>query len=149
MEKDILETIEMSWHEGDPGNSFQHKLQRIINKYLHQTNPEKTNHDAKELALHVVDKAGSFLGGAIILVHQDWVEIRLLALIKSMRGFGLGKRMLAMIEEKALELHCERIRTGTCEVNVGFYQRNGYKIWGKIDDYSMGLNYFSLYKDLD
>ncbi len=149
MEKELFETIQMSWQEGDPGNSFQHKLQRIINKYLHQTDPERTSHDAKELALHVVDKTGSFLGGAIILVHQDWVEIRLVALIKSMRGFGLGKQMLALIEEKARELHCERIRTETCEVNVGFYQRCGFKIWGKLDGYPMGLNYFWLYKDLD
>lgn len=97
----------------------------------------------------MMDKTGTFLGGSIILVHQDWVEIRLLALVKSKRGYGLGKRMLEMIEEKAREYECKRIRTETCEVNVGFYQKCGYKMGEKLEDYPPGLNYFWLHKDLD
>lgn len=149
MKKESSESIQMSWQEGDPANALQHRLQRIINKYLHQAYPEKRNQKAKKFALHVMDKTGTFLGGSIILVHQDWVEIRLLALVKSKRGYGLGKRMLEMIEEKAREYECKRIRTETCEVNVGFYQKCGYKMGEKLEDYPPGLNYFWLHKDLD
>lgn len=149
MEKELVESIQMSWQEGDPGYSFQHKLQRIINKYLHQADPEKNRKNTKEFALHVTDEDGSFMGGAIILIHQNWVEIVLLALIQRIRGFGLGKGMLEMIEEKAREFGCKRIRTETCEINVGFYQKCGYKMGEKLEDYPPGLNYFWLHKDLD
>jgi GNAT superfamily N-acetyltransferase len=149
MEDESFETIQMSWHEGDPGNSFQSKLQRIINKYLHQAYPEKTNQETKKLTLHVTDEEGAFMGGAVILIHQNWVEIVLLALVRKMRGLGLGRRMLEMIEEKAHEFGCKRIRTETCEINVGFYQRCGYKMGEKLEDYPPGLNYFWLHKDLE
>jgi N-acetylglutamate synthase-like GNAT family acetyltransferase len=149
MEIESFETIHMFWQEGDPGNSIQHKLQRIINKYLHQVDPEKTNQKTKKYSLHVTDEDGAFMGGAVILVYNDWVEIVLLALINEMRGLGLGKGMLDMIEQKAREFDCKRIRTETCEINVGFYQKCGYKMGEKLEDYPPGLNYFWLHKDLD
>jgi len=148
MEKEVFESIHLSWQKGDPGNSFQRRLQKIINKYLHQAQEEKTDQNLRKLTLHLEDDTGAFLGGAVVMMHQDWLEILLLALVKSRRGYGFGRHMLQAIEDKARELDCKRIRTETCEVNVGFYQRCGYKMMGKLDDYPPGLNYFWLHKDL-
>lgn len=149
MEKESFETIKVFWQEGDPGNSFQHQLQKIVNKYLHQAKDEKTSQNVKKITLHLEDETGTFIGGAVVQVHQDWLEILLLALVKSRRGQGLGRHSLQVIEEKARELECKRIRIETCEVNVGFYQRCGYKMIGKMEDYPPGLNYFWLHKDLE
>ena len=149
MEKEALKSVHLFWQEGDPGNSFQHQLQKIVNKYLHQAKQEKTDQNLKKFTLHLEDDTGAFVGGAVVTMHQYWLQILLLALVKSRRGYGFGRLMLQAIEDKAQELDCKRIRTETCEVNVGFYQRCGYKMMGKLEDYPPGLNYFWLHKDLE
>jgi GNAT superfamily N-acetyltransferase len=149
MPENLLNSIDMYWQEGDPDDILMHKLQRIVNKYRHLISHKPESPPVKKLSLYVRDVQDALVGGAIVRVHQDWLEITLLALEKSMRGYGLGNQMILMIEEKARELNCKKIRTETCEVNLGFYNKLGFKIGGKLEDLPPGIIYFWLSKTLD
>lgn len=149
MSDDLVNTVEMQWQEGDPDDTLLHKLQRIVNKYRHRGVQEPKLSEDQKISLHVRDSQGELLGGAILFVHQDWLEISLLALVERARDFGLGKQMIVMIEDKARELNSKKIRTETCEINLGFYGKLGYKIGGKLEDLPPGVIYFWLSKNLD
>ena len=149
MENKSIRKTQMYWQEGDLDDILLHKLQKIVNKYRYLVSPRTTPADVEKLSLYLRDAAGELLGGAILLVYQDWVEIRLLALDNIVRGFGLGKQMMMMIEDKAHELNSKKIRVETCEVNLGFYGKLGYKIGGKLEDLPPGIIYFWLIKNLD
>ena len=56
---------------------------------------------------------------------------------------------MAMIEDKAREEGCTRIRAESFEQETfGFYRRPGYRIVGQLQDYPEGYNYYWLRKDL-
>ena len=149
MPDDLLKSVELCWQEGDPDDVLLHKLHRIVNKYRHLLSQKPTDPESKKLTLHVRDAQGELRGGAIVRVHQDWLEISLMALENQVRGCGLGRRMMLMIEEKAHELNCKKIRTETCEINLGFFGKLGYKIGGKLEDLPPGIIFFWLTKNLD
>jgi GNAT superfamily N-acetyltransferase len=149
MPDNLLNSVDLVWVEGDPDDILPHKLQRIVNKYSHLISQKPTDSEVNKLSLHVRDAEGELLGGAVVRVHEDRLEISLMALEKSARGCGLGRQMLMMIEEKARELNCKKIRIETCEVNLGFFGKLGYKIGGKLEDLPPGIIYFWLSKNLD
>jgi hypothetical protein len=55
---------------------------------------------------------------------------------------------MAVIEEKARQEGCTRIRVETFGSELGFYQRMGYRIVGHLEDYPEGYSYYWLRKDL-
>jgi len=149
MPDDLLNSVDLVWMEGDPDDILLHKLHRIVNKYRHLILQKPNEYETKKLSLQVRDVEGEILGGAILHVHQDWLEISLMALEKEVRDCGLGRKMMMMIEEKACELNCKKIRIETCEINLGFFGKLGYKIGGKLEDLPPGIIYFWLSKNLD
>jgi N-acetylglutamate synthase-like GNAT family acetyltransferase len=149
MQDDLLKSVELVWVQGDTDDILLNKLHRIVNKYRHLLLQKSDEDKTEKLSLQVRDSEGEILGGAILQIHQDWLEISLMALEKSARGCGLGRQMLIMIEEKARELNCKKIRIETCEINLGFFGKLGYKIGGKLEDLPPGIIYFWLSKNLE
>jgi hypothetical protein len=49
---------------------------------------------------------------------------------------------MTVVEEKAREEGCNRIRVETFGHEVGFYQRLGYRIVGHLEDYPEGYSSF-------
>ncbi|MDW7755395.1 MAG: GNAT family N-acetyltransferase [Brevefilum sp.] len=149
MQDDLLKSVELVWVQGDPDDILLNKLHRIVNKYRHLILQRSDEDETEKLSLQVRDLEGEILGGAILQIHQDWLEISLMALEKGARGCGVGRQMMIMIEEKAHELNRKKIRIETCEINLGFFGKLGYKIGGKLEDLPPGIIYFWLSKNLD
>ncbi|MDF1521080.1 MAG: GNAT family N-acetyltransferase [Brevefilum sp.] len=149
MQDDLLKSVELVWVQGDPDDILLNKLHRIVNKYRHLILQKSDEDETEKLSLQVRDLEGEILGGVILQIHQDWLEISLMALEKGARGCGVGRQMMIMIEEKAHELNRKKIRIETCEINLGFFGKLGYKIGGKLEDLPPGIIYFWLSKNLD
>ena len=70
--------------------------------------------------------------GGCCYVANLWV-------IESLRGKGLGSKMLRAIEHYALDKHCRMVLLSTHSFQAPqFYERHGYKPVARIEDHPIG-----------
>jgi GNAT superfamily N-acetyltransferase len=66
-------------------------------------------------------------------------ELESLWVDPSLRRQGLGSRLLAAAEAAALARGCRQVVVFTYEIQApGFYERHGYDLVGRVDDYPVG-----------
>ncbi|MFN2282790.1 MAG: GNAT family N-acetyltransferase [Anaerolineae bacterium] len=129
-------------------DTFKRFLQGILNAYHETAYPAMKVPQSKKFVLQVTDAQGIVVGGALFWAYWGWVDVTLVALQKEARGRGLGRRLMAAIEQKAREENCSRLRVECFGNEVGFYQKMGYRIVGQLDDYPVGHSYYWMRKDL-
>jgi GNAT superfamily N-acetyltransferase len=134
--------------EAGGDDTFKRYLQQILNEYHAEVHPTMTTPQSKRFTIRVTDQEGQGMGGAIVWTYWGWLEISVLALEKQARGQGLGRQLMARIEELAQKEGCTRARVEAFEHETGFYQRLGYQVLGCLEDYPEGHNYYWLRKDL-
>ncbi len=130
------------------GDEFKHYLQKILNEYHEMAYPLMDVPKSNKFLVRVTDENDNVVGGAILWAYWGWVDVNLLALEKRVRGRGLGRQLMAVIEEKARKEGCSRIRVEAFGQEAGFYQRLGYRIVGYLEDYPEGYSYYWFRKDL-
>lgn len=73
-------------------------------------------------------------------MHIDslWVD-------ESLRGKDYGTKLMKMVEEEAVKRGCTIAHTDSFTWQApGFYEKLGYQLFGKLEDYPKGssLNYY-------
>ena len=132
----------------EEGDAFKHYLQGIMNEY-HEAFPAMQVPKSRRFILRATDDKGDIVGGAIIWIYWNWLEISLLALEKEVRGQGLGRRLMRVMEDKARAEGCTKARVEAFgHQALGFYQKLGYQIVGKLEGYPEGFDYYWLRKGL-
>ena len=104
-------------------------------------NQAKGGDDAHEtFALLLRDPASNeVIGGLYGKISYRWLLIDLVSVPESMRGQGIGERLMHMAEETAREKHCLGIWLETFSFQApGFYRKLGYSEFGRLDDYPPG-----------
>jgi GNAT superfamily N-acetyltransferase len=143
IEPDYNFTVEI---EGD--DEFKRYLQEILNEHHETAYPSMEVPKSRRFMVRVTNERDRVVGGALIWAYWGWLDVSLVALKKKVRGRGLGRQLMAVIEEKAREQGCTRLRVETFGHEVGFYQSLGYQIVGHLEDYPEGYSYYWLRKDL-
>ncbi|MGE8064783.1 GNAT family N-acetyltransferase [Pseudomonas sp. NPDC089569] len=74
---------------------------------------------------------GAEIAGVLVMSRED-MELLLVnvAVLPRFKGRGIGKRLMALCEQHALDLGCEAIRLYTHELmveNIGIYHKLGYR----------------------
>lgn len=97
--------------------------------------PVLENHsaDAYPVDISLDDIDGDVFAGISAVIHQDILVIDMLWVEESLRGDGIGKRLVQMAEDIARERgsHRARVRTSNC---VAFFVGLGYDITGMVQD---------------
>ncbi len=79
----------------------------------------------------IINDLGGFVGTfALYKIDENTAEIRKMYLLKSSRGKGIGKWMLAFLMEKAKELGFEKVQLLTASPlieAINLYKSNGFK----------------------
>lgn len=129
-----------------PGNA----VQEVILPGLVAFNEAKApGADWRPLAVLVKDETGKVLGGLSGSTAWRWLYVHLLWLPETLRGRGLGKRVLAHAEAEARVRFCRGVWLDSFAFQApGFYQRLGYRVFGALDDYPPGHRRVFLCKDL-
>ena len=84
----------------------------------------------------IVDKDGKIIAGCVARMYcWNILYIDILWVEENYRNYGFGKRLLFDIEKTAREKGCYLVHLDTFDFQaLGFYEKLGYEIFGKLDD---------------
>jgi ribosomal protein S18 acetylase RimI-like enzyme len=86
-----------------------------------------------------------------LLGHTLWNGFFISALwvAEAARRKGIGRQLLAKAEELAIQNGCDHIHLDTFDFQArDFYEKNGFQIFGTIEDYPIGHKRYFLIKKL-
>jgi GNAT superfamily N-acetyltransferase len=110
---------------------------RAIDGGLKQFNDqfcEDDNH--QELAVVLRDEQGQLAGGLLADTFWRWIQINTLWIREDVRSLGYGRKLLEMAEQEAIRRGCRHAQLETHDFQaLGFYQKQGYCLFGQLDDF--------------
>lgn len=104
---------------------------------------------ASPLAVLLKDDSGQTIGGLWGRTSFGWLFVELLFVPAALRGSGFGTRLLEAAEHAARARHCHAAWLDTYDFQaVPFYERLGYREFGRLEDYPREHTRHFLRKDL-
>ena len=107
--------------------------------------------DAAPLAIVLSDpQSGAITGGLWGTSVARWLYVDLLVVPEEFRGRGLGRQLLEKAEDIARKRGCVGmwLCTGTFQ-SPAFYEKRGFKAFGRVQDYPPGHDTIFFLKRLD
>jgi GNAT superfamily N-acetyltransferase len=95
---------------------------------------------AEPLAILIQDPAtGKTVGGLWGKTIYDWLYVELFVVPEAFRGRRLGSTILKQAEDIALARGCIGVWLNTYEFQApDFYAKQGYELFGAVDDHPLG-----------
>ncbi|HYB70681.1 MAG TPA: GNAT family N-acetyltransferase [Candidatus Bathyarchaeia archaeon] len=99
--------------------------------------------------LFLQDGSQEVVGGLLALIWGGVMYVRILWVAAALRGQGHGGRLLEVAEQRAVERGCRHVFLDSFSFQApGFYEKHGYTVWAKVDDWPAGHSHYFLRKDL-
>jgi len=103
----------------------------------------------KSIRIFMSDKEDKTVGGIAADVFGGWVYISLLWVDENIRNRGFGAELVKRLEAEAVRLGCKYAHLDTYSFEARpFYEKAGYEVFAKLDDYPLGHSKFFLKKAL-
>jgi GNAT superfamily N-acetyltransferase len=132
--------------EASPNADDIHTIYDGLSAYNHQHAPND-NYAPLVLALH--DPDGKVIGGLVGETYWSWLHVDALWLDESVRGLTFGAKLLQMAEQEALRRGCRHVHLDTMSFQAQpFYEKQGYSVFGLLEDVPDGHQRIFLKKDL-
>jgi ribosomal protein S18 acetylase RimI-like enzyme len=103
----------------------------------------------KEFGIFAASESEAIIAG--LLGHTLWNGFFISALwvAEAVRRKGIGRQLIAKAEELAIQNGCDHIHLDTFDFQArDFYEKNGFQIFGTIEDYPIGHKRYYLIKKL-
>lgn len=101
----------------------------------------------RPLAVLVQDADGNTIGGLWGKTSYDWLVVELFVVPEQFRGQDLGSDILSRAETAARERGCIGAWLDTYEFQaLAFYQKQGYELFGTVEDHPRGSRRFFVKK---
>jgi GNAT superfamily N-acetyltransferase len=109
-----------------------------------------TQSPPRNVALALRDpETGKAVGGLTARISYSRMFVELLYVPETLRGQGLGEKLMREAEERARQAGCIGIWLDTFTFQApAFYEKLGYVTFGEIPDYPPGHSRFFLHKTL-
>ncbi len=92
---------------------------------------------------------GDVVGGVIAATYWNWLYIDLMWLKEELRGQGYGRKLLQLAEEEGRRRGATHAHLDTFSFQApGFYQKQGYEVFGELKDFPPGHTRYYLVKEL-
>jgi GNAT superfamily N-acetyltransferase len=117
-------------------------LQNYNNRFIHDDG-------FVPLTLFIRKEDGGIVGGLLGEMYWGWLHISIFWLDDAIRGKGYGTKLLQMAEEEARRRGCAAVHLDTMSFQAQpFYEKNGYTVFGVLDDLPVGQQRIYLWKKL-
>jgi GNAT superfamily N-acetyltransferase len=113
-------------------------------------NRQQTKTDDYRPLIALLSNADSeVIGGLWGYTGYGWLFVELLFVPESLRGRRLGTELLQRAEAEAMSRGCHGAWLDTFQFQArGFYERNGYRCFGELQDFPRGHARYFMRKDL-
>jgi GNAT superfamily N-acetyltransferase len=116
---------------------------------LYEFNVVQTGQHGQFISVFLRDSEGQIVGGAHGWTAFGWLHIDVLWLREDLRRKGMGRQVLEATEQEAKKRGCKFAELETFSFQaLGFYQRNGYTIFGELGHIAGEHRWYFLKKDL-
>ncbi len=103
----------------------------------------------KRLDLMIRDADGKIIAGLCGETRWGWLSIETLAVEEGYRHQQIGSRLLEAAEAEARNRNCHGVFLDTYTFQAReFYERKGYTVYGKLEDFPKGYTKFYLWKEI-
>jgi ribosomal protein S18 acetylase RimI-like enzyme len=120
---------------------------RIIDPLIDHNEAQAGPRNTKEFAITVGSDSGQFIGGLLGFTHFNHFFVSAIYVDQQFRKEGIGRELMARAETLALEQSCDAIYLDTFDFQApGFYEKLGFKVFGKLEEYPPGHARFFLVK---
>ena len=128
-----------------PGPADREAILHALVSYNDSNGPPS---GSQPLAILLRDPStGETVGGLWGKSSYDWVFIELLVVPERWRGQNVGTLLLGKAEEVGRERNCVGLWLNTFGFQArGFYEKNGFEVFGSVDDYPRGSNCYFMRK---
>ncbi|WP_214845629.1 MULTISPECIES: GNAT family N-acetyltransferase [unclassified Exiguobacterium] len=97
--------------------------------------PLAVQHETEQICF-LLKEGGEIKGGLTGEYSWNHVHVSFLWLDESVKGGGYGSKLLSMVEAYANERACSKVILDTFSFQApGFYEKNGYVEYGRLDDH--------------
>ncbi|KQL35310.1 MULTISPECIES: GNAT family N-acetyltransferase [Bacillaceae] len=132
---------------------FNKKDKQYIHDELYKFNlkhfPEDLAGRYEEINLFIKDENSIVRGGILAEACWNWLEIQTFMIDEDIRKSGFGTKLLLELEKIALEKECDFIKVDTLSFQaLDFYEKNGYQVYGSLDNVGRDYKHYYLKKDL-
>ena len=105
--------------------------------------------DWRALSVVARDRSGALIGGLLGETNLGWLFVATLWVAEEHRGRGIGSGLLAAAEKEARRRKCIGVLLDTFDFQARpFYERLGYKVFGRLPDSPPGGMRYYLCKRL-
>ena len=117
---------------------------------LYEFNAGKTGiHDGRSLGVFLRDESRNIVAGAAGHTWGETCELRQVWVAASVRGRGLGRRLIAEAEAEAVRRGCRQVVLTTYSFQASeFYRKLGFDLVAELPDYPRGYSHLLLRKRL-
>ena len=104
----------------------------------------------ESISRKIVDEEGNIIAGCLAIMYcWNVVAIDIIWVDEQYRGQGLGSMLLGEVEREAMEKGCHLVHLDTYDFQAkGFYEKNGYSVFGILEDCPKGHIRYYLKKTL-
>jgi GNAT superfamily N-acetyltransferase len=122
----------------------------VIVNGLKEFNSSRAGEDQmRELCLALYSPDQEVVGGVIAETYWNWLFVNVMWVKEELRGQGFGAKLLKMTEEEAIKRGAQHAYLDTFSFQAPeFYSKNGYKVFGKLENFPPGQQRFFYEKEL-
>ena len=104
----------------------------------------------ESISRKIVDEEGNIIAGCLAIMYcWNVVAIDIIWVDEQYRGQGLGSMLLGEVEREAMEKGCHLVHLDTFDFQAkGFYEKNGYSVFGILEGCPKGHIRYYLKKTL-
>jgi ribosomal protein S18 acetylase RimI-like enzyme len=122
---------------------------RLLWNGIGKYNFSQTGLRAQLISVFLRNEQRELIGGAHGWTAYGWLHIRVLWLREDQRQRGWGTRLLQATEAEAIKRGCRHSHLETYSFQaLGFYQKNGYRVFGELENVAGDHKWYFLKKDL-